>query len=222
MHKLIDEFRPDVIVVDPITNLVNVGTQLETHSMLTRLIDYLKTKGITSLLTSLTTGGDAVEESEVGISSLIDTWLLLAIVRSGGERNRTVAIIKSRGMPHSNQASEFRLSERGFELLDAYLGASGVLTGSARIAKEAEDKAAAVAHARQIERLQQQRESRRRLVEAKIAELRHELEVEEADLDRAIHAETRRQEQITVDRNVMARSRLAFGSANGKRNVRSR
>ena len=102
-----------LVIVDPITNLVSVGTPLETQSMMMRLIDFLKMRGTTTFFTSLTAGGDDLEQSEVGISSLIDTWLMLEVVRSGGERNRVVTIIKSRGMPHSNQTSEFRLGDAG-------------------------------------------------------------------------------------------------------------
>jgi circadian clock protein KaiC len=142
MHKAVSDFQPDVVLVDPITNLINVGTTPETTSMMTRLIDFLKMRGTTTFFTSLTTGGSDLEQTEVGISSLVDTWLLLQVMRCGGERNRTLTIIKSRGMAHSNQTSEYRLSDSGIKIVDTYLGAADVLTGSARLAKEAEDEAA--------------------------------------------------------------------------------
>jgi circadian clock protein KaiC len=217
VHKLVEEFQPDIVVVDPITNLISVGTSHETQSMLTRLIDFLKLRGITTFFTSLTSGGEAVERSEVAVSSLVDTWLLLSVVRSGGERNRTLAIIKSRGMAHSNQASEFILSDRGVALLDTYLGPTGVLTGSARVAREAEDAASAAEAAEEIARKQQQRERRRRLVEAQIVVLREQLATEDAELERAIQDESRRLEQRRADREAMARSRRAFADdTNGK------
>ena len=134
MHKAVNQFEPDVVVVDPITNLISVGNTPEIQSMMTRLIDFLKLRGTTTFFTSLTSGDSALEQSEVGISSLIDSWLMLQIVRSGGERNRTLTIIKSRGMAHSNQAVEYRLSDDGLHLVDTYVGAAGVLTGSARLA----------------------------------------------------------------------------------------
>ena len=140
MHKAVNDFQPDVVLVDPITNLISVGTTPETQSMMTRLIDFLKMRGTTTFFTSLTSGGNDLEQSEVGISSLVDTWLMLQVVRSGGERNRTLTIVKSRGMAHSNQTSEYRLSDAGLEIIDTYLGATDVLTGSARLAKEAEDE----------------------------------------------------------------------------------
>ena len=118
MHKAVSDFQPDVVLVDPITNLINVGTTPETTSMMTRLIDFLKMRGTTTFFTSLTTGGSDLEQTEVGISSLVDTWLLLQVMRCGGERNRTLTIIKSRGMAHSNQTSEYRLSDSGIEIVD--------------------------------------------------------------------------------------------------------
>jgi circadian clock protein KaiC len=116
MHRAVNDFQPDVVVVDPITNLLAVGTSPEAKSMMTRLIDFLKMRGTTAFFASLNSGGEVVEDSEVGISSLIDTWLSLQVARSGGERNRTLTIVKSRGMAHSNQAVGYRLSDRGLEL----------------------------------------------------------------------------------------------------------
>jgi len=116
MHKAIKAFHPSLVIVDPITNLMAVGTRLETQAMLTRLIDFLKARGTTACLTSLTSGEKVSEQSEVGISSLIDTWIMLEVVANGAERNRTLTIVKSRGMPHSNQACDCRLSSRGIEL----------------------------------------------------------------------------------------------------------
>ena len=169
MHKAIERLKPDVVLVDPITNLINVGTDLETTSMMTRLIDSLKLRGTTTFFTSLTSGDSYLEQSEVGISSLVDTWLILQVVRSGGERNRTLTIIKSRGMAHSNQTSEYRLTGSGLEIVDTYLGAADVLTGSARLAREAEDAAALAAGADEIARKQAERERRRKALERQIA-----------------------------------------------------
>jgi circadian clock protein KaiC len=212
MHKTVSELAPDVVVVDPITNLITVGTPLETQSMLTRLIDFLKGRGVTSFFTSLTSGGDGVEATEVGISSLIDTWLLLSVVRSGGERNRTVTIIKSRGMPHSNQAAEYRLSARGLEILDTYLGAGGVVTGSARVAQEAEDAAAAKALDDEITRRRDEHRRRRREIEGRISQLRDELASHDRETERATREGERRRERLNAGRARMAKSRRAFGT----------
>ena len=151
MHKAINEFKPAVVVIDPITNLISAGNPLDVKSMLTRLIDFLKMNQITALFTTLTSAGGPLEQSEVGISSLADTWLLLRDIEIGGERNRGLYILKSRGMAHSNQIREFLLTDQGIDLLDVYVGPSGVLTGSARLAQEAQEKGAEIAHQQEIE-----------------------------------------------------------------------
>jgi circadian clock protein KaiC len=216
MHRAVNELEPDVVVVDPITNLIMVGTRPDTQSMMIRLIDFLKMRGTTTFFTSLTSGGEAAETSEVNISSLIDTWLLLQVVRSGGERNRTLTIVKSRGMSHSNQATEYRLSDSGFELTDTYLGAGGVLTGSARLAKEAEDRAALTASAELIARTEQERQRRREALERRIVELREQFNVDDEKLARSIEEEARRRDRLASDRHAMGESRRAFGSGRNK------
>ena len=210
MHREVTNFRPAVVVVDPITNLINVGTTTETQSMLTRLLDFLKLEGITTFFTSLTSGGESLEQTDVGISSLIDTWLVLAAVRSAGERNRTLTIVKSRGMAHSNQAVEYRLSSRGLELVDTYLGPGGVLTGSARVAKEAEDRAVMQGYADDIALRQLERERREKRVEAQIAGMREELAADMVQLERGIKDVARQRERLLEERRVMASSRQAF------------
>jgi circadian clock protein KaiC len=117
MHKAVHDFSPDVVVMDPITNLISVGSTLEIQSTMTRLIDFLKLRGATTFFTSLTSGAD-LEQTEVGISSLIDTWLVLQVTRSGAERVRSLAIIKSRGMPHSNRTTEYRIGSTGLQLAE--------------------------------------------------------------------------------------------------------
>ena len=138
LHKMINESKPSVVVVDPITTFTAIGNGVEVKSMFTRLIDFLKLHGITGMFTSLTAGDSALEKTDIGISSLVDTWLLLRTIETNGERNRGLYVLKSRGMAHSNQIREFVLSDNGIELLDAYPGPGGVLTGSARQAQEAE------------------------------------------------------------------------------------
>ena len=162
LDKWIRGFAPQVVIIDPISNLVDVGSVYETKSMLTRLIDHLKSKQIASMFTNLTTGGSALEGTDVGISSLIDTWLLLRDIEHGGERNRGLYILKSRGMDHSNQIREFLIGRGGIELRDVYTGSDGVLTGSARLAQEARDRAAALKRAQEIERKQRELRARAR------------------------------------------------------------
>jgi circadian clock protein KaiC len=141
MYKLISDFNPEGVVVDPVTNLTSIGDTDEIKAMLVRVIDFLKGRGITSVYTSLTGGGSMLEQSKVGISSLMDTWLLLRVVESSNERNRLLYILKSRGMAHSNQMREFQLTDDGIMLLDVYVGPGQVLTGSARLVQEAKDQA---------------------------------------------------------------------------------
>ena len=138
LHKMIGESKPSVVVVDPITTFTAIGNGVEVKSMFTRLIDFLKLHGITGMFTSLTAGDSALEKTDIGVSSLVDTWLLLRTIETNGQRNRGLYVLKSRGMAHSNQIREFVLSDNGIELLDAYQGPSGVLTGSARQAQEPE------------------------------------------------------------------------------------
>ncbi len=144
MHDDIMEFGPRLVVIDPISNLSLDEGANEVKPTLMRLIDILKRKGITAVFTSLVSADSTYnEQSEVGVSSLMDTWLLLRNVESNGERNRTIFVLKSRGMQHSNKVREFIMSDKGINLVDAYIGPEGVLVGSARIAHEAFMKAAA-------------------------------------------------------------------------------
>jgi circadian clock protein KaiC len=143
IHKLVKEFAPRVVVVDPITTFLNAGTSSEAEGMLMRLIDFLKAQHITALFTSLTRGGDAVEASKAGVSSMIDTWLLVRDIEARGERNRCLYILKSRGMAHSNRVREFVLTEHGVELLEVEVGPDGVLVGSQRAAGQSREAVAA-------------------------------------------------------------------------------
>jgi circadian clock protein KaiC len=116
IHKMIAEHEPAAVIVDPISNFINSSTAIETQAMLMRMVDFLKTKQITALFTHLTGGGRAVEATEVGISSLIDTWLLVRDVETGNARTRGLYVLKSRGMPHSNEVREFTITPRGVQL----------------------------------------------------------------------------------------------------------
>src|SRR5687768_16394469 len=113
IHKLVRDFAPSAVVVDPINNLVSVGSLDETRAMLVRLIDFMKGLAVTTIYNSLTSAEGSLERTDIGVSSLIDTWLLVKQIEVNGERNRTLFILKSRGMSHSNQVREFTLGERG-------------------------------------------------------------------------------------------------------------
>jgi circadian clock protein KaiC len=132
MHRLIETKKPRVVVVDPISNLITVGTSVEVRAMLARLIDFMKTKQITALFTSLTVDDLHAEGTDVGISSFMDTWLVLRNIEINGERTRSLNVVKSRGMPHSNQVREFIFTRDGLRLLDVVRHQGRVLIGSER------------------------------------------------------------------------------------------
>jgi circadian clock protein KaiC len=209
MHKAISEFKPSVVVVDPITNLISSGNLLDVKSMLTRLIDFLKMNRITTIFTTLTSAGSGLEQSEVGISSLADVWLLLRGIEIGGERNRGLYILKSRGMAHSNQIREFLLTDKGIALLDVYVGPSGVLTGSARLAQEAQEKGEELAYQEEIGLKKLNLESKRKALEAQIAALHAELEAGKGEMKRISEQEKDRQRGLIDERKAIARMRKA-------------
>jgi len=132
MHRLIDARKPRVVVVDPISNLITVGTSVEVRAMLARLIDFMKNKQITALFTSLTIDDLNAEGTDVGISSFMDAWLVLRNIEINGERTRSLMVVKSRGMPHSNQVREFVFTRDGLRLLDVVRHQGRVLIGSER------------------------------------------------------------------------------------------
>jgi circadian clock protein KaiC len=209
IHRSIDVFKPSVIIVDPISNLVAIGSDREVKSMLTRLIDFIKMEHITALITSLSRGGSPLEETEVGISSLMDTWMTLKDVESNGERNRILMILKSRGMAHSNQVREFLLTSSGIEIQDIYLGPSGVLTGSARVQQEAKEKTGEVELTRELERKKRDLERKRAVAEAKITAIRAGIEADEEEMKKITLQEEDRVKAAREGREDMARRRQA-------------
>jgi circadian clock protein KaiC len=199
IHRLVSEFRPSAIVIDPISNL---GNTVDASAMLLRLIDFLKTHGITAMFVNLTASGGALEATEVGVSSLIDTWLVLRDIEAGGERNRGLYVIKSRGMHHSNQIREFVITSRGIDLLEVYAGPEGVLTGSLRASQEAREKAAAVAREQEQQRRQRELATRRAVLQAQIDALQQEA----STLDEEIGVQTR---QYTLATDTIEQDRRA-------------
>ncbi len=207
IHKLVREFQPRVVIMDPVGSMTAVGTRRDANVMMTRLIDFLKIQEITAFLTSLTSGDAALETIDVEISSLVDTWLLLRDLELGGERNRVINVLKSRGMAHSNQLREFLLTERGVELQDVYLGTDGVLTGSARQAQESREKAVTMLRQQEVDGKQRERERRREALEARILALQKEFEAEEEEAKRLIAQVHASQEVLGKEREEMGRSR---------------
>ncbi|HEX9172438.1 MAG TPA: ATPase domain-containing protein, partial [Telluria sp.] len=180
MLKEIARFEPHAVVLDPINSFVTDGNESDVKMMLLRLVDALKTRQITGFFTCLTEGGDPLEKTDVAISSLIDTWLLVRDIESGGERNRGLCVLKSRGMPHSNQVREFQLTGHGIELREAYTGTAGAQTGSARLADEAQVRALQLKLEHDVLRRQDALTLRRTAMEAQIAAVRAEFAAQEA------------------------------------------
>jgi circadian clock protein KaiC len=219
MHDLVRAFRPSVVAVDPISNLTMAHDDNEVKPTLMRLIDFLKKEQITAVFTSLISEGDAnstPEDSQLVVSSLMDTWLLLRNVEFTGERNRTIFVRKSRGMAHSNQVREFILSDKGIDLVDVYLGDDRVLTGTARVAQEAQERAAATLRGQDHQRKLRQLASKRKLIEAQIAALQAEALVETEEVHFAIAQETLQERAAHQNIDAMARRRGAATNGSGE------
>jgi circadian clock protein KaiC len=209
MFKEIGAFRPAVVIVDPITSLLSAGNEYETKGMVTRLIDFLKAGQVTSLFTSLTHGGRALEQSEIAMSSLMDSWLLLKDYEGNGERNRLLYVLKARGMAHSNQIREFLISSKGIDLVDAYIGPDGVLTGASRVAQAAREEAGVLAARHDAARRKREIQGKRSLIEHQIAGLRSDDENEKLELERLEEQAGSRTRGLVATRRELARLRQA-------------
>jgi circadian clock protein KaiC len=212
IHKMVSEFDPAVVIIDPISNFVSGGTSGDTQSMLLRLIDFLKGRQITAMFTHLTSGanaGGAWEGTTVGISSLIDTWLLVRDIELAGERNRGLYVLKSRGMAHSNQIREFVITPRGIDLLDVYVGPEGVLTGSLRAAQEARERAQALERRQDEARKQRGIEAKRAALQAQMAALQAEFNGLSEEAKLLATQDQAREDVIAEQRAAAARRRGA-------------
>jgi circadian clock protein KaiC len=209
IHRLIETIQPSVVVVDPITNLITGTGEREVQSMLMRLMDFLKGKLITSVFVNLTEGGASLEKTDVGISSLADSWIMLRDIELNGERNRCLYVLKSRGMAHSNQLREFTMSKQGLKLVPAYVGTGGVLTGSSRLAQEAKERAAALAEEQENQRRQEEMNLRRLNLQAQIAALQAELAAAEKQIELVVQDDENRDQQTKQVRDEIAKSRSA-------------
>jgi circadian clock protein KaiC len=185
MQGLVDDFDPAVVVLDPISDLIGVGTGHDVSAMLTRQVDFLKGRGVTAMFTSLGPEGETESTNHV-VASLIDTWLLVRTVEGNGEHNRMLSVLKSRGMAHSNQVREFLITERGVELADVYVGAQGVLAGSARAAQEAKESSDAAKRQQDLEQRRANLERQRQAVQAQVAVLWREFEEESDTVNRLL------------------------------------
>jgi circadian clock protein KaiC len=220
MHDIVRAFRPTVVAVDPISNLTMAYDESEVKPTLMRLIDFLKKEQITAVFTSLTSGEDAATapaESQLGVSSLMDTWLMLRNVEFSGERNRTIFVRKSRGMAHSNQVREFVLSDQGIDLVDLYLGGDRVLTGSARIAQEAQERVAITLRGEDHQRKLRQLASKRKAIEAQITALQAEAEAETEEVHFAITQESMQAKAVQNNHAAMSQQRSGPNGVNGQK-----
>ena len=207
--KLINKVKPQIVVLDPIDAFVTGTNQTEVKIMLLRLVDFLKMRNITAFFASLSTAGNIQELTDMAISSLIDTWLLLRDIEIGGERNRGLYILKSRGMSHSNQIREFLLTDHGIELLDVYIGPEGILTGSARISQEAKNDLEQLMQQQEIERKQTEIELKRAALDAHIIVLKSEFKEEESKTLKLIEMEKATTRKFSENQKKMAASRKA-------------
>ncbi len=207
IHKDINRFKPDVVVLDPITNLITIGSVGEVKSMLIRLIDFLQDEQITVMFTALSLNTIVNEQTDEGVSSLVDSWLMVRDIEFNGERNRGMYIMKSRGMKHSNQVREFVITDSGIDLVEVYLGPAGILTGSAREAQMLHERAGSVLRTNAMDMKNREVDRKRRVLEARIASLQSEFESAEEELNK-IYIEEELVKKITEDnRNEMTRLR---------------
>ena len=201
LHKSIREFKPQAVVIDPISNLISVGSLSEVRSMLTRMIDFLKVNLISALFTALTNPrGGQQEMTEEGVSSLVDTWISVRDLEGVGERNRGLSILKARGMAHSNQVREFVITEHGIQLLEVVVGPAGIITGASRLAQHLQAEAQRVAQQHEADRRDRELARKRRVLEATIANLRTEFETVEEELRRMSHEAQAREAAPPDDR----------------------
>ena len=207
IHKLVHQHLPIAVVIDPISNLGSIAERYEIKAMLSRVIDFLKNLNITTILTSLEEAGS--EQTDVGISSLMDTWLLLRNVETSGERNRLLFVLKSRGMAHSNQVREFVLFDEGIQLTDVYNATGTVLTGSARLIAEAHQRAEENLRRRQVALRQNELEQRQQQIRSQIEELQLQAGYLTEEMRALAAAEESRLENLALDRGNLSQARQA-------------
>lgn len=213
IHKAIRTFKPKAVIMDPITNLITVGSVGDVKAMLVRLIDFLQGEQITVMFTALTLNNVVNEQTDEGVSSLVDSWILIKDIEMNGERNRGLYIMKSRGMKHSNQIREFVITDKGLDLMDVYLGPDGVLTGSAREAQMLLEETGNVLHSYASGRKDREVARKRKVLEAKIDSLRAKFESTEEELNKIYTEDEIKKGIIEQTRHKM--TNLRKGNING-------
>jgi circadian clock protein KaiC len=217
IHKKINSFKPGAVVIDPITNLITIGSVSEVKSMLIRMIDFLQSKKITVLFTALSLNTVVNEQTDEGVSSLVDAWLMVRDIESNGERNRGLYVMKSRGMNHSNQVREFVITSEGLNLIDVFLGPEGVLVGSAREAQQLSAITGEVLYTHAVNRKDVEIQRRRKVLEAQISSLREEFESVQDELNKSYIEEDLKKEIMEKNRSQLIHNRLTKNIANGKK-----
>ena len=214
MYKAIKRFKPEAVVLDPITNLITVGSVSEVKAMLIRLIDFLQEEQITVMFTALTLNAILSDQTDEGVSSLVDAWLLVRDIEDNGERNRGMYIMKSRGMKHSNQVREFIITDKGLDLVEVYLGPDGILTGSAREAQVLQEQTGEALRDYAVTRKDREILRKRKVLEAKISSLQTEFESVEEELNRTYQEGLLVKNVADTNRDEITRLRRGSGSAN--------
>lgn len=205
LHRVVAEFRPQAVVIDPISNLISVGSVSEVRNMLTRMIDFLKVNNVTALFTALISNRSGqLEMTEEGVSSLVDTWISVRDLEGVGERNRGLSILKARGMAHSNQVREFIMTDKGIHLLDVVIGPAGIITGAGRLTQRIQEEAQRVVQQHETDRRDRELERKRRVLEATIANLRTEFETVEEELRRISNEENTRETALRAGRSALS------------------
>ncbi len=204
LNEMLEEALPSVALLDGITSFLHGSSLGEVSSMMARQLDLLKTREVTALVTTL---GHGEETSTVSVSTLVDTWLLLRNVETNGERNRLLFVLKSRGVAHSNQVREFLLTDHGIELIEAYVGAAGVLVGAGRLAQEAAERDAEMQQADEMDRRRRELSAKVKEREAHLAAVQDQLDADRVELDRLDRGEQRRTDEAKANRLAMATHR---------------
>jgi len=209
MHRDVELFQPSSVVVDPLSALLGAGVTGDVHSMVLRLVDFLKARNITAFFTNLTHGKTENATTDIAISSLMDSWLLLYNRESNGEHNRELYLLKARGIAHSNQMREFLITSSGIRLRDVYVGPAGVLTGSARIQQEAKEAAERLLRDQEAARRAREIDRRRRQIAAQIEVLQAQLAGEEEEAGKLQDESRAREQRLASDRTALAMNRSA-------------
>ena len=207
MLREVTRFNPSLVVLDPISSFLESGDRMEIQSMLLRVVDFLKSRGVTAVFTHLMHGQEGRVETDAGLSSIMDAWILLLNREVNGEFNRELYLLKARGLSHSNQVREFIMSDEGIKLVPPYLGESGALTGSARKNEEARSRRAEMRRRADVSRAQQQIQQKRRRAKAQMEALQAELDADEIELNAMTQDEDEYLRQAADDKIEMERSR---------------